>query len=163
MYCVNTISTKRKLKSKETMEYDDIRISVKKVLDDTIRKVYQKYKWQPRFNIIEDLANHRIVIRFRIGLTDFVFADYCFRNLEDPNYLNFWGLKFEEEFLKCEEKAKARLAYDGEEIIKDRVRNIYYSEALKRIAIFDKLIIDEKKHKRFLRKKFIEKIRNILA
>ena len=142
---------------------DDIRISVKKVLDTTIRQIYQKYKWQPQFKIIEDLANGRIIIKFRIGLTDFVFADYHFMNLEDPNYLNFWGLKFEEEFLKCEESAKARLAYDGEGIIKDRVRNIYYSEALKRIADFDKLIADEKKHKRFIRKKFVEKIRNILA
>ena len=142
---------------------DDIRISVKKVLDTTIRQIYQKYKWQPRFKIIEDLENKRIVIRFRIGLTDFVFADYHFIEDLDPRYLNYWGLRFEEEFLKCEEKAKARLAYDGEEIVKDRVRNIYYSEALKRIADFDKLIADEKKHKRFIRKKFVEKIRNILA
>ena len=142
---------------------DDIRISVKKVLDTTIRQIYQKYKWHPTFKIVEDLENKRIVIRFRIGLTDFVFADYHFIEDPDPRYLNYWGLRFEEEFLKCEEKAKARLAYDGEEIVKDRVRNIYYSEALKRIADFDKLIADEKKHKRFLRKKFIEKIRNILA
>ncbi len=143
------------------MEYGDIRIGIKKVLDTTIRQVYQKYKWQPTFKIIEDLANHRILIRFRIGLTDFAFADYDLEHL-DPNHLPFWGLKFEEEFLKCEEKAKARLAYDGEEIIKDRVRNIYYSEALNRIARFEKLIADEKKHKRFLRKKFVEKIREIL-
>ena len=144
------------------MEYGDIRISVKKVLDDIIRKVYQKYKWQPKFNIIEDLANHRIVIRFRIGLTDFVFADYYFRNLEDPNYLNFWGLKFEEEFLKCEEKAKARLAYDGKAVIDDRISDFYRRDREDRITRFEKLIADEKKHKRFLRKKFVERIREIL-
>ena len=139
---------------------DDIRISIKKVLDDTIRQVYQKYKWQPTFKIIEDLANHRILIRFRIGLTDFVMDVYV-EHLE-PNYLPFWGLKFEEEFLKCEEKAKARLAYDGKGIIDDRVSNLYFHDRINRIARFDKLIADEKKHKRFLRKKFVEKIREIL-
>lgn len=139
---------------------DDIRISIKKVLDDTIRQVYQKYKWQPTFKIIEDLANHRILIRFRIGLTDFAMDVYV-EHLE-PNYLPFWGLKFEEEFLKCEEKAKARLAYDGKGIIDDRVSNLYFHDRINRIARFDKLIADEKKHKRFLRKKFVEKIKEIL-
>lgn len=143
------------------MEYDDIRISVKKVLDDTIRKVYQKYKWQPRFNIIEDLANHRIVIRFRIGLTDFAMNVYV-EHLE-PNYLPFWGLRFEEEFLKCEELAKARLAYDGKDIIDDRITALYHNDRKDRIARFDKLLADEKKHKRFLRKKFVERMRKILC
>ena len=139
---------------------NDIRISIKKVLDTTIRQVYQKYKWQPTFKIIEDLASYRILIRFRIGLTDFA-MDVDAKHL-DLNYLTFWGLKFEEEFLKCEEKAKARLAYDGEDIIRDRVISYYHSDRLKRIADFDKLIADEKKHKRFLRKKFVERIREIL-
>lgn len=139
---------------------NDIRISIKKVLDTTIRQVYQKYKWQPTFKIIEDLANYRILIRFRIGLTDFamdVDVEYL-----DPNYLAFWGLKFEEEFLKCEEKAKARLAYDGKDIIDDRIIALYRSDRKDRIARFDKLLADEKKHKRFLRKKFVERIREIL-
>ena len=143
------------------MEYGDIRINIKKVLDTTVRQVYQKYKWQPKFNIIEDLQNRRIIVRFRIGLTDFVFADYDLEHLE-PNYLPFWGLKFEKEFLKCEEKAKARLAYDGDEIIRERVNRVYISDRTSRLAKFDKLLADEKKHKRFLRKKFVEKIREIL-
>lgn len=143
------------------MEYGDTRISIKKVLDTTIRQVYQKYKWQPKFNIIEDLANRRILIRFRIGFTDFAFADYDLEHLA-PNYLPFWGLKFEEEFLKCEEKAKARLAYDGKAIIDDRITASYLKDRKDRITRFEKLIADEKKHKRFLRKKFVEKIREIL-
>ena len=143
------------------MEYGDIRISIKKVLEDTIRQVFQKYKWQPRFKVIEDLANHRILIRFRIGLTDFVFADYDVEHL-DPNYLSFWGLEFEKEFLKCEEKAKARLAYDGKAIIDDRISDFYRHDREDRITRFEKLLADEKKHKRFLRKKFVERIREIL-
>ena len=141
--------------------FDDIRISIKKVLETTIRQVYQKYKWQPRFKVIEDLANHRILIRFRIGLTDFAFADYGVERL-DPNYLSFWGLEFEKEFLKCEEKAKERLAYDGKAIIDDRLTESYRNDRKIRIARFEKLIADERKHKRFLRKKFVEKIREIL-
>ena len=142
------------------MEYSDIRISIKKVLDTTIRQVYQKYKWQPTFKIIEDLANYRILIRFRIGLTDFA-MDVDAEHL-DPNYLTFWGLKFEEEFLKCEEKAKARLAYDGREIIDERISDFYRRDRNNRITRFEKLLADEKKHKRFLRKKFVERIREIL-
>jgi hypothetical protein len=139
---------------------DDIRISIKKVLDNTIRQVYQKYKWQPTFKIIEDLVNYRILIRFRIGLTDFA-MDVDAEHL-DPNYLAFWGLKFEEEFLKCEEKAKARLAYDGREIIDERISDFYRRDRNNRITRFEKLLADEKKHKRFLRKKFVERIREIL-
>lgn len=137
---------------------NDIRISIKKVLDATIRQVYQKYKWRPTFNIIEDLANRRILIRFRIGLTDFA-MDVDAEHL-DLNYLTFWSLKFEEEFLKCEEKA--RLAYDGKVIIDDRIIENYRHDRNNRIARFEKLLADEKKHKRFLRKKFVERIREIL-
>ena len=142
------------------MEYDDIRISIKKVLEEEILKIYKKYKWQPVFKVVEDLPNNRILIRFRIGLTDFMFADY--NGHLDPNYLSFWVLRFEEEFLKCEEKAKARLAYDGKAIIDDRLSDFYRHDREDRITRFEKLLADEKKHKRFLRKKFVERIREIL-
>lgn len=138
---------------------NDIRINTKKVLDTTIRQVYQKYKWQPNFIIIEDLANYRILIRFRIGLTDFA-LNVDVEHL-DLNHLA-WCLKFEEEFLKCEEMAKARLAYDGKDIINDRITALYRNDRKDRIAKFDKILADEKKHKRLLRKKFVERIREIL-
>jgi hypothetical protein len=141
--------------------FDDIRISLKKVLEEEILKIYKKYKWQPVFKVIEDLPGNRILIRFRIGLTDFMFADYNLGHL-DPNYLSFWVVRFEEEFLKCEESAKARLAYDGKALLDERISDFYRRDREDRITRFEKIIADEKKHKRFLRKKFVEKIREIL-
>lgn len=143
---------------------DDIRISYKKVLEDAILKIYKKYKWFPKFKVIEDHQFRCFLIKFRIGLTDFMArCPINFKSEADLMRINFFALGFEEEFKKCEEKAKARLAFDGDEILKERAWKIAINDRNRRIEQFNKLLADEKKHKRFLRKKFVEKIMKIIA
>lgn len=104
------------------------------------------------------------VIKFRIGLTDFMTrCPISFESEADLMRINFFVLRFEEEFKECEEKAKAKLAFYGDEILKEKAWKISINDRTRRLEQFKKLLADEKKHKRFIRKKFVEKIWEIIA